>query len=79
VNNPNDRNKPPVLTFYQRLSAFIGGQNESAMSNLTKSESARLNGRTLEQLRRLRQSENEPTEPPKTGLNGEKPTLNGAT
>ena len=34
--------------------------------------------RTLEQLRRLRQSENEPTESPKTSLNGEKQPLNGA-
>ena len=38
--------------------------------------------RTLEQLRRLRaerQSENKPTEPPKTSLNGEKQPLNGET
>jgi len=33
--------------------------------------------RTLEQLRRLRQSENEPTKPPKTGLNDEKQHLKG--
>jgi hypothetical protein len=33
--------------------------------------------RTLEQRRRLRQSENEPTEPPKIELNGEKWQLNG--